>query len=42
MDVVVWTLVFLGGTLLILLGLMAFAAKKDREKTRAGVHSEED
>ncbi len=42
MDVVVWTLVFLGGTLLILLGLMAFAAKKDREKARAGVHSEED
>lgn len=42
MDVVVWTLVFLGGTVLILLGLMAFAAKKDREKARTGVYSEED
>lgn len=40
MDVVIWTLVFLGGTLVILLSLMAFAAKKDREKARTGVHSD--
>ncbi len=42
MEVVIWTLVFLGGTLLILVGLMAFAAKKDREKMRAGMHTEEE
>lgn len=32
MDVVVWTTVFLGGDLLILIFLLAWAVKKDREK----------
>jgi hypothetical protein len=31
-DVVIWTVIFLGGDLLILIFLMAFAVKKDREK----------
>lgn len=32
MDVVIWTLIFVGGDLLILIFLMFWAAKKDREK----------
>lgn len=32
MDVVIWTLIFLGGDLLILIFLLAWAVKKDREK----------
>lgn len=32
MDVVIWTLIFVGGDLLILVFLMVWAAKKDREK----------
>lgn len=34
MDVVIWTLIFLGGDLLIVVLLLAFAFKKDREKAR--------
>ena len=32
MDVVFWTLVFLGGDILILVLLLFWAVKKDREK----------
>lgn len=32
MDVVIWTAVFFGGDLLILIFLLAWAFKKDREK----------
>lgn len=41
MDVVVWTLIFLGGDLLIVIFLMAFAVKKDREKARLAVESDQ-
>lgn len=34
MDVVLWTLIFLGGDLLIVIFLLAFAFRKDREKAR--------
>ncbi|WP_281354388.1 hypothetical protein [Phytoactinopolyspora halotolerans] len=34
MDVVIWTLIFLGGDLLILIFLLSWAVKKDREKAR--------
>jgi hypothetical protein len=34
-EVLIWTLVFLGGTTVILIGLLVWAFKKDREKTRA-------
>ena len=33
-EVIAWTLVFLGGDLLIVLALIGFAVKKDREKSR--------
>jgi hypothetical protein len=32
MDVVIWTLIFLGGDVLILIFLMVWAVRKDREK----------
>lgn len=32
MDVVVWTVIFVGGDIAILLFLMIWAARKDREK----------
>lgn len=38
-EVLIWTLVFLGGTTLILIGLLIWAFKKDREKTRADAES---
>lgn len=41
MDVVVWTLVFLGGNLLIVTFLLAYAYKKDREKARHAVGSDQ-
>jgi hypothetical protein len=41
MDVVVWTAVFLGGDLLILTFLLAFAVKKDREKARLAAESDQ-
>lgn len=31
-DAVVWTLVFIGGDLLVLLALLMFAVSKDRRK----------
>lgn len=33
-DVIAWTLVFLGGDFLVVLALIGFAVKKDREKAR--------
>lgn len=33
-EVVVWTIVFLGGDLLVLLALIAAAARKDMQKAR--------
>jgi hypothetical protein len=39
MDVVVWTLVFLGGDLAVVIFLLAFAVKKDREKARRAAES---
>lgn len=33
-EVIAWTLVFLGGDLLVVLALIGFAIKKDREKAR--------
>lgn len=33
-EVIAWTLVFFGGDLLVVLALIAFAIKKDREKAR--------
>lgn len=41
MDVVVWTLIFLGGDLLIVIFLLAFAFVKDREKARLAAESEQ-
>lgn len=35
MDVVVWTLIFVGGDVLILLFLVLWAIRKDREKAAA-------
>jgi hypothetical protein len=34
-EVIFWTAVFYGGDVLALAGLIAWAAKKDREKARA-------
>lgn len=33
MDVVIWTLIFLGGDLLIVIWLLTWAIRKDREKS---------
>lgn len=33
-EVVLWTLVFLGGNLLIVILLLAYAFRRDREKAR--------
>lgn len=35
-EPIIWTIVFLGGDLLILVILLVFAVLKDREKLRAG------
>lgn len=37
----IWTLVFFGGTVVILAFLLIWAIRKDREKVRQGVHDEE-
>jgi predicted membrane-bound mannosyltransferase len=34
MEVVIWTLVFLGGSALIVIFLLSWAFKKDRDKLR--------
>lgn len=41
MEVAVWTTLFVGGDLLILIFLLMWAVKKDREKTRAGSGDEQ-
>lgn len=35
MDVVVWTLIFVGGDVVVLVFLLWWAAKKDREKAES-------
>jgi hypothetical protein len=42
MDVVIWTTVFLGGDLLIVIFLLAWAFKKDREKARLATEADDD
>jgi hypothetical protein len=42
MDVVIWTTVFLGGDLLIVIFLLAWAFKKDREKARLATETDDD
>lgn len=41
MDVVVWTLIFLGGDLLILVFLLIWAFRKDQEKAQLANGSDE-
>jgi len=35
-EVIIWTLVFFGGDLLVIAALMTLAIRKDKEKARAG------
>ena len=39
-EVVIWTLVFFLGDLAVIIGLLAFAVRKDREKARLGTYDE--
>ncbi|HSI91955.1 MAG TPA: hypothetical protein VK925_00565 [Jiangellaceae bacterium] len=41
MDVVIWTAVFFGGDLLILIFLLTWAFKKDRDKARLATEGAE-
>lgn len=34
-ETIVWTVIFVGGDILVLIGLLAFAMHKDRQKMRA-------
>lgn len=34
-ETIIWTVVFVGGDLLVLVGLLAFAVHKDKEKAAA-------
>lgn len=40
-EVIAWTIVFLGGDLIVMLALIGFAMKKDREKARTAAESGE-
>jgi hypothetical protein len=42
MDVVIWTLVFLGGSVLLVAFLLTWAWRKDREKQRLASTSDDD
>lgn len=35
-EVIIWTLVFFGGDLLVIVALMTLAIRKDKEKARLG------
>lgn len=40
-ETFIWTLIFFGGTVVIVAFLFIWAIAKDRRKTREGVHDEE-
>ncbi|WP_281353367.1 hypothetical protein [Phytoactinopolyspora mesophila] len=42
MDVVIWTLVFLGGSVVLVTFLLIWAWRKDREKQRLAATSEDE